>query len=113
MAKVNLNQTDNNKTTQVRVGDTITITLYETPTGYTWELSSFSSGALSFEGVTRNPSPQAASQPLGSAGGGGQSVDWEFKAKAPGRGSVSLTYSRGNPSDPTAFKYQTHLDISA
>lgn len=112
MTRIHLDQTDNNKTTRAKVGDTITITLYEMPTGHTWNLSSFTPEALSSHGVTRTQTPQPSSQPLGAAGGGGQRLDWEFKAKAPGRGSISLTYSRGSESEPGAFKYQTHLDIS-
>jgi predicted secreted protein len=118
MAELHLNQTHNNKTVAANVGDTIIITLYETPTGYTWELSSFTQETLTFEQVTPTPVLQAGegvrrtSEPPGAAGGGGQGFDWRFKAKAPGQGHVSIKYWRGYESEDSVFKYKVNFDIS-
>jgi len=118
MAELHLNQTDNNKTVTANVGDTTIITLYETPTGYKWELSSFTQETLTFEQVRPTPAPQAGegvrrtSEPPGAAGGGGQAFDWIFKAIAPGQGNVSIKYWRGYENEDSVFKYKVIFQIS-
>lgn len=114
MAELHLNQTDNNKTVPAHVGDAVVIRLYETATGYKWELASFTEETLTFEGVTSRqdeigtPIPE---QP-GAAGAGGLAFNWKFAVKAPGPGSLSLKYWRGYENEDSVFRYTVNFKIS-
>jgi inhibitor of cysteine peptidase len=92
-----LTEADNGRTVDLRVGETVEVTLPENATaGYRWAIDRLDSGIVEAnEAKPRYPSGQA-----GSAG----QVTFAFKATGPGSGEVVLKYWRHFEGDSSVTK---------
>ena len=82
-----LTEHDNGATIDVRIGDSVSITLPENPTtGYTWTVDDGGAALL-------KASPPVRERSSDAVGAGGQ-VSFAFLAQAAGRTTISLTHRR-------------------
>ncbi len=102
---LSLVETDNGRTIDVRLGETVQITLPENATtGFRWAIDHYDQD--SFEALATEPRNAA------KAVGGGGEVVFSFKAKKIGSGEIELKHWRqweGDASVTARFRVQLHV----
>ena len=92
-----LTEADSGRTVDVRVGETVSVTLPENATsGYRWAIDNLDPGIA--EANEAKPD-----YPVGAMGSGG-AVSFAFKCTKPGSGEVSLKYWRHFEGDASIAK---------
>ena len=99
-----LTEADNDRTIELRVGDTIRVSLPENATtGYRWGIDRLDEEIV--EAVGSEPH-----YPGGAVGAGGE-VTFTFKGKKPGAGDITLKYWRHFEGDSSVTK-RFHLRLN-
>ena len=92
-----LTEADNGRTVDVRVGETVSVTLPENATsGYRWAIDNLEQGVVE----ANEPKPR---YPPGAVGSGG-AVTFSFRSIGPGSGEVSLKQWRHFEGDASISK---------
>ena len=100
-----LTEADNEKTIDLRVGDSVRVSLPENATtGFRWGIDRLDAQMVEMVGSEPH-------YPGGAVGAGGE-VTFTFKAKTPGTGDVTLKYWRHFEGDSSVTK-RFHLRINA
>jgi inhibitor of cysteine peptidase len=100
-----LTEADNDRTIELRVGDSVRVSLPENATtGYRWAIDRLDQQIV--EAVGSEPH-----YPGGAVGAGGE-VTFSFKAKQPGAGDIMLKYWRHFEGDSSVTK-RFHLRLTA
>jgi len=100
-----LTEADNDRTVDLRVGDTVRVSLPENATtGYRWAIDSLDKETI--EAVGSEPNYTS------SAVGSGGEVVFTFKGKKAGSGGIALKYWRGFEGDSSITK-RFHLRLNA
>jgi inhibitor of cysteine peptidase len=88
MSQILIDQEDNNKTFDAKLGDAIIITLKENPTtGYRWKLGQIDEEIILVEDSKYHIDP-------GSRIGGGGARTFTFRMRSPGKTKIHLTLKR-------------------
>jgi len=92
-----LTEADNGRTVDVRVGETVSVSLPENATsGYRWAVDNLDRGIVE----SNEARPHYPSDAVGSAG----EITFAFKSVGPGSGQVSLKYWRHFEGDASITK---------
>ena len=100
-----LTEADNEKTIELRVGDSVRVSLPENATtGFRWGIDQLDAQIVEMVGSEPH-------YPGGAVGAGGE-VTFTFKAKTPGTGDLTLKYWRHFEGDSSVTK-RFHLRLNA
>jgi len=97
---------DDGASVSLRSGETLEICLSENPTaGYRWQADDWDRSVLDMRRDEFHP-------PGTSEHGAGGEHLWEFAARAPGKTSLRLAYSRSWESGPPARRFSLDVSVS-
>lgn len=99
-------ETDNNRTVDIRQGETVEITLIENATtGYRWSVENYTKGVFDAE-------ERVSRYPKKAIGSGGE-VTFAFKAKARGTGEIALKHWRDWEGEASVIgRFRLHVKIA-
>jgi inhibitor of cysteine peptidase len=112
-AMLRITETDNGRTLNVHIGDSIQITLPENAsTGYRWDIDGYTLDQLEKISKESNyPKSNPKSNQLEAVIGSGGTMSFIFQAKSAGKASIGLKYWRAWEGDASIVK-RFHLRLN-